>query len=88
MSAGDLVASATVALNGWLGPRWVGPAGFMPIALLADAIAEPERRRRVDADLARLQTGDMTARSSASTWSGIWSACSRPAAAPPSPATP
>lgn len=59
VGARDLVASATVGMNGWLGPRWTRSGWFHAHRLLADSISEPERRQRVDADLARLQTGDM-----------------------------
>lgn len=55
VAAGDLVASATVAMNGWMGPRSTRSGWFHAHRLLADAISEPERRQRVDADLARLQ---------------------------------
>jgi hypothetical protein len=55
----DLVTSATVAMNGWLGPSWTRQGWFHAHRLLADSITEPERRRRVDADLARLQAGEI-----------------------------
>jgi hypothetical protein len=53
----DLVASSTMATNGWLGPRWARSGWFHAHRLLADLISEPERKQRVDADLARLQSG-------------------------------
>jgi len=59
VAARDLVASATVAINGWLGPRWTRSGWFHAHRLLAHLISEPERKQRVDADLARLQAGDM-----------------------------
>ena len=59
VGARDLVTSATVAMNGWLGPSWTRRGWFHAHRLLADSITEPERRQRVDADLARLQAGEM-----------------------------
>jgi len=55
VAASDLVASSTVAMNGWLGPRWTRSGWFQAHRLLAQSISEPERKQRVDADLARLQ---------------------------------
>jgi hypothetical protein len=60
VDAGRLVASSTTLLNGWMGPRWVRSGWFHAYRLLADTIVEPEARRGVDADAARLQSGDMT----------------------------
>ena len=59
VGARDLVASATVAMNGWLGPSWTRRGWFHAHRLLANSITEPERRQRVDADLARLQAGEV-----------------------------
>lgn len=59
VDARDLVASSTVAMNGWLGPRWTRSGWFHAHRLLADSILEPERRQRVDADLAQLQAGEI-----------------------------
>jgi hypothetical protein len=59
VGARDLVASATVAMNGWLGPSWTRRGWFHAYRLLADSITEPEHRQRVDADLARLQAGEI-----------------------------
>ena len=59
VDARDLVASRRPwRINGWLGPRWARPGWFHAYRLLADAIVEPARKQRVDADLARLQAGD------------------------------
>jgi hypothetical protein len=58
VGARDLVASTTVAMNGWLGPRWTRSGWFHAHRLLADAIPEPGRKQRADADLARLQAGE------------------------------
>src|SRR5690606_15361929 len=46
-------------------PRWVRSGWFHAYSLLADAIADPEAKRRVEADASRLQSGeagDATAR--------------------------
>ncbi len=59
VGAADLVATATTTLNGWLGPRWVRLGWFHAHTLLAEAIADPELRQRVDADVARLQLGQV-----------------------------
>jgi hypothetical protein len=59
VGARDLVASTTVAMNGWLGPRWTRWGWFHAHRLLANFISEPERKQRVDADLARLQAGEI-----------------------------
>jgi hypothetical protein len=57
IDARNLVASASDAVNGWLGPRWTRSGWFHAHRLLAQSIAEPERRQRVDAELKRLQAG-------------------------------
>lgn len=54
----DLVASSTVAMNGWLGPRWTRSGWFHAYRVLAAAM-EPQLRQRVEADVDRLQTGDV-----------------------------
>lgn len=59
VAARDLVASATTAMNGWMGPRWTRSGWFHAHRLLADLISEPGRKQRVDADLARLQSGEV-----------------------------
>ena len=58
IDAGRLVASAMMVTNGWIGPRWVRSGWFHAYRLLADTIVEPETRQGVDADAARLQSGD------------------------------
>jgi hypothetical protein len=58
VDAAALMAAATFALNGWLAPPWVRTGWFHAEQLLAGAVDDPERRRRVDSDLARLKTGD------------------------------
>jgi hypothetical protein len=59
VDAGQLVASSATVANGWMGPRWVRSGWFHAYRLLADTMVEPEARRDVDADAARLQSGDM-----------------------------
>jgi hypothetical protein len=59
VGASDLVASTSVAMNGWLAPRWTRTGWFHAHRLLAGSISEPERKQRVDADLARLQAGEI-----------------------------
>ena len=59
VDAGRLVASETTLVNGWMGPRWVRSGWFQAYRLLADTIADPEVRRRVEADVARLRSGDI-----------------------------
>ena len=58
VSAAGLVADATVTLNGWMGPRWVRSGWFHAYRLLAGSIADPARRREVDATVERLQAAD------------------------------
>jgi hypothetical protein len=59
VDAGSLVASETTLMNGWMGPRWVRSGWFHAWRLLADTIADPQVRQRVEADVARLQSGDV-----------------------------
>jgi hypothetical protein len=59
IDAGQLVASSTTLVNGWMGPRWVRSGWFHAYRLLADTVVEPEARQRIDADAARLQSGDI-----------------------------
>jgi hypothetical protein len=59
VEAGRLVASATTSVNGWMGPRWVRSGWFQAYRLLADTVAEPAARRGVEADVARLQSGEV-----------------------------
>jgi hypothetical protein len=58
VDARRLVADASTHLNGWSGPQWVRSGWFHAHRLLADGVADPEERRRIDGDLARLQSGD------------------------------
>jgi hypothetical protein len=54
----DLVAPATTATNGWLGPPWAKTGWFHAALLLAHSIDDPGARDRVQADLRRLETGE------------------------------
>ena len=58
IDAGALVAAATFATNGWLGPPWVRTGWFHAYRALADADSGSDRNRHADAAFARLQTGD------------------------------
>jgi hypothetical protein len=58
VAAADLVASATVAMNGWLGPPWVKTGWFHAELLLADALIDPAQKQRAEFDLRRLTAGD------------------------------
>jgi hypothetical protein len=51
-SATDLVAAATVAMNGWLGPRWIRTGWFQAYQVLTDIVGHSER----NADVERMQT--------------------------------
>jgi hypothetical protein len=58
VGAAELVADATVTLNGWLGPRWVRSGWFHAYRLLAGSIADPAQRREIDTGVERLQAAD------------------------------
>jgi hypothetical protein len=53
--AADLVASATVTLNGWQGPPWLKTGWFHAELLLGATVDDAEARRRIDGDLERLR---------------------------------
>jgi hypothetical protein len=57
VSVSDLVASATTATNGWLGPPWAKAGWFHAALLLARSVDDPRARDRVQADLQRLESG-------------------------------
>jgi hypothetical protein len=57
VSAAGLVADATVALNGWLGPRWTRSGWFHAYRLLEGSITDGARKQEMQAMVARLQTG-------------------------------
>jgi hypothetical protein len=58
IDVGALVAAATFATNGWVGPAWVGNGWFHAYRVLADSHANSDRSRRADAAFERLQAGD------------------------------
>jgi hypothetical protein len=53
-----LVADATTALNGWLGPRWVRSGWFHAFRMLGDSPRDPAAAEKARADVARLQAAD------------------------------
>ena len=55
VGAAGLVADATVALNGWLGPRWTRSGWFHAYRLLGDS-SDAARKQEREAIVARLQT--------------------------------
>jgi hypothetical protein len=57
VSASDLVASSTVAMNGWLGPPAVRTGWFQAAQLLAHSGDDQATQERVQADLQRLESG-------------------------------
>lgn len=58
VDAETMVAQATTAVNGWLGPPWLRKGWFDADRLLGDAPTDPEARARAAADVERLTTGD------------------------------
>jgi hypothetical protein len=58
VSAAGLVADTTVALNGWMGPRWARSGWFHAYRLLAGSIDDPARRQEVDTAAEQLQAAD------------------------------
>jgi hypothetical protein len=59
VGAADLVASAMLAMNGWLGPEWLRTGWFQAELLLNDADEHPsEERQRADAAFRRLASRD------------------------------
>lgn len=56
VTASDLVAESIVALNGWLGPRWVRLGWYQAYRLLGASIPEQGHKQEVNAAAARLQT--------------------------------
>ena len=57
VSAAGLVASSTLATNGWLGPPALRTGWFQATRLLAHSVDDPATQERVQADLQRLETG-------------------------------
>jgi hypothetical protein len=58
VDAADLVVAATQATNGWIAPPWVKAGWFQAEQLLADAVADPARKERAQADAQRLMKGE------------------------------
>src|SRR6187200_2900807 len=58
VSAGGLVADATVALNGWLGPRWARSGWFHAYRLLGGSTGDAARKQEIESSVTRLQTVD------------------------------
>jgi hypothetical protein len=56
VSAAGLVADATVALNGWLGPRWARSGWFHAYRLLGGSMSDTARKQEIESSVARLQT--------------------------------
>ncbi|MFQ6018090.1 MAG: hypothetical protein ACE5KF_07820 [Kiloniellaceae bacterium] len=54
----QLMASAGIRLNGWVGPPWIKEGWFHAYRLLGSAIAEPEKKRIADALHGRLVRGE------------------------------
>jgi hypothetical protein len=57
VSAADLLADSTTALNGWLGPPAAKMGWFHAAHLLAGSADDPQMRERVQAGLQRLAAG-------------------------------
>jgi len=57
VSAADLVASSTMAMNGWLGPPALRTGWFQAARLLAPSVDDPAAQERVQGNLRRLETG-------------------------------
>jgi hypothetical protein len=57
-SVSRLVADATVALNGWLGPRWVRSGWFHAYRVLGSSMRDPAQKQDMEARFARLQAAD------------------------------
>lgn len=55
VSAAGLAADATVALNGWMGPRWARSGWFHAYRLLGST-SDGARKQELEANVARLQT--------------------------------
>jgi hypothetical protein len=53
-----LVADATTAMNGWLGPRWVRSGWFHAERALGGSLQDPAEKQKLAALVARLQAAD------------------------------
>ncbi|MFQ5830790.1 MAG: hypothetical protein ACE5JD_16785 [Candidatus Methylomirabilia bacterium] len=58
INAGDLVASHTVVVNGWLGPPWVKEGWFHALLLLAETVSDATARETVELISGRLRRGE------------------------------
>jgi len=58
VGAAELVESAMLAMNGWLGPEWLRTGWFQAELMLADAVADSDARQHADAAFRRLTTRD------------------------------
>ena len=58
VDAGELMATATFAVNGWLAPPWVRTGWFHALRLLADGERDSEQQQRVETGASRLKGGD------------------------------
>lgn len=58
INAAELVASAMLAVNGWLAPPWVRTGWFHAERLLAGTVNETAAKQHIEADLQRLTTSD------------------------------
>lgn len=57
IDAQDLVSSARISLNGWLGPPWIKEGWFHAYLLLARSVTDESAKRDIDALYQRLVTG-------------------------------
>jgi len=60
VDAANLMAAATLAMNGWIVPPWLRTGWFHAERLLADAVSDPARKQRAESDRARLMAGDFS----------------------------
>jgi hypothetical protein len=58
IDAAELVASATLAVNGWLAPPWVRTGWFHAERLLAGATSDSMRTQRIESGVQHLTAGD------------------------------
>jgi hypothetical protein len=58
IDAVELLASATLAVNGWLAPPWVRAGWFHAERLLGRAASDPTRTQRIESGVQRLTAGD------------------------------
>lgn len=58
VGAAALVADASIAINGWLGPAWMKAGYFHAFLLLNGQGDDEDRRRHIETQLVRLQTSD------------------------------